>query len=115
MSTTFYETRHFFRHGRLLGVSANVRLNDGLDADQWRTGLLKCGRGLVEEEMMISESGSYDLLLRRFYHPENRNLRRWLTHEVIPAPWGTSGESPAIESMGFAGSTHPTSEVGALP
>ncbi|MFZ6046652.1 Bro-N domain-containing protein [Pseudomonas sp. CR3202] len=104
MSTTFYETLHFFRHGRLLratlighepwfaardlgrllGVSANVRMNDGLDADQWRTGLLKCGRGLVAEELMVSESGSYDLLLRRFYHPENRNLRRWLTHEVIP-------------------------------
>ncbi len=34
---------------------------------------------------MISESGSYDLLLRRFYHPENRNLRHWLTQEVVPA------------------------------
>ena len=105
MSTTYYETCQFIRHGRLLratlighepwyaardlarllGVSANVRLNEGLDADQWRDGLLKCGRGLVSEEMMISESGSYDLLLRRFYHPENRNLRHWLTHEVIPA------------------------------
>ncbi|MOA37645.1 hypothetical protein D3C78_1592570 [compost metagenome] len=105
MSHRYYETLQFFRHGRLLratligqqpwfaardlarllGVSANVRLNDGLDADQWRTGLLRCGRGLVEEELMISESGAYDLILRRFYHPENRNLRQWLTHELIPS------------------------------
>ncbi|WP_271411601.1 BRO-N domain-containing protein [Pseudomonas sp. Q1-7] len=104
MSAIFYETRHFIRHGRLLratlvgdepwfaardlgrllGISANVRMNEGLDPDQWRSGLIKCGRGLAEEQMLISESGSYDLLLRRFYHPENRNLRRWLTHEVIP-------------------------------
>lgn len=104
MSAIFYETRHFIRHGRLLratlvgdepwfaardlgrllGISSNVRMNEGLDPDQWRSGLIKCGRGLVEEQMLISESGGYDLLLRRFYHPENRNLRRWLTHEVIP-------------------------------
>ncbi|WP_244620685.1 BRO-N domain-containing protein [Metapseudomonas lalkuanensis] len=69
---------------RLLGVSANVHMNDGLDADQWRTGLLKCERGLMGEEMLISESASHDLTPRHVYHPETRNLRRWLTHEVIP-------------------------------
>ena len=77
MSNRYYETLQFVRHGRLLratligqepwfaardlarllGVSSDVRLNEGLDADQWRDGLLKCGR----------------------------SLRHWLTHEVIPA------------------------------
>ncbi|MHC5348152.1 BRO-N domain-containing protein [Pseudomonas sp. A46] len=105
MSTHYYETRHFFRHGRLLratlighepwfaardlarllGISANVRLHEGLDPDQWRNGLIKCGRGMVSEELMLSESGCYDLMIRRFYHPENRNLRRWITQELIPS------------------------------
>ena len=34
---------------------------------------------------MVSESGAYALLQRHFPHPENRNLRQWLTQEVIPA------------------------------
>ena len=39
---------------------------------------------LVQNTLMLSESGAYALLLYH-YHPENRNLRQWLTHEVVPA------------------------------
>ena len=33
---------------------------------------------------MVSESGVYALLIYHYY-PENRCLRQWLTHAVVPA------------------------------
>ena len=40
--------------------------------------------GASKERLMVSESGAYALLIYH-YCPENRLLREWLTHQVVPA------------------------------
>ncbi|NQD96109.1 phage antirepressor [Pseudomonas sp. CrR25] len=72
---------------RDLGRLLNHRIEDGLrrslDDDQLQSARLRTGDGGHEKALLISESGAYIALLH-YYHPENRCLRRWLTHEVIP-------------------------------
>jgi hypothetical protein len=67
---------------RLMGWPLNERTTRKLDVDQRRVVLLATHYG-VEEELMVSESGGYELLVHHF-HAENRGLRRWITNEVVP-------------------------------
>lgn len=67
--------------GRLIGRYLDEHALRKLDADQTRTvSLLQYG--VHQETLMVSESGIYTVLVHH-YLPENRNLRHWLTHEVI--------------------------------
>ncbi|WP_240995271.1 MULTISPECIES: Bro-N domain-containing protein [Pseudomonas] len=68
--------------GRLMGHYLDERTTRKLDEDQKHT-LRLLYHGQPEEMLMISESGAYALLVYH-YAPENRRLRNWLTHEVIP-------------------------------
>ncbi|WP_415759030.1 BRO-N domain-containing protein [Pseudomonas sp. LT1P18] len=68
--------------GRLMGVDINGRHALKLDADQRRMVCLS-GSDEPQETLMLSESGVYAMLVYH-YCPENRNLRRWLTHHVVP-------------------------------
>ncbi|MEX5560141.1 Bro-N domain-containing protein [Pseudomonas rhodesiae] len=68
--------------GRLMGYCLDERTTRKLDADQ-RQYLKLLFHGQPEELLMISESGAYALLVYH-YAPENRLLRSWLTHEVVP-------------------------------
>lgn len=72
---------------RDLGRLLNHRIEDGmrrsLDDDQLQVARLRSSDGGHEPALLISESGVYVALLH-YYHPENRCLRQWLTHEVIP-------------------------------
>jgi prophage antirepressor-like protein len=54
-----------------------------LDADQRQMMLIDL-YGAAKERLMVSESGVYALLIYH-YCPENRLLREWLTHQVVPA------------------------------
>lgn len=69
--------------GRLMGFHLSDRIVSKLDEDQ-RQRLLIEYYGQPEERLMISESGAYALLVYH-YAPENRLLREWLTHQVVPA------------------------------
>ncbi|WP_122562113.1 BRO family protein [Pseudomonas orientalis] len=68
--------------GRLMGCYLNERTTRKLDDDQ-RQYLKLLFHGQPEETLMVSESGAYALLIYH-YAPENRLLRSWLTHEVVP-------------------------------
>ena len=68
--------------GRLMGWHLDERTTRKLDKDQKRIVKLLF-HGQPEEMLMISESGAYALLVYH-YVPENRLLRSWLTHEVVP-------------------------------
>ncbi|WP_240964835.1 Bro-N domain-containing protein [Pseudomonas multiresinivorans] len=67
---------------RLTNTHFTARVPRKLDPDQYRWERLLGG---TEDELLVSESGLYTLLLVYFYHPENRNLRQWLSNEVVPA------------------------------
>lgn len=66
---------------RLTNSHLGPRTVQKLDPDQTRRVKLA---GVPEEELLVSESGVYALLMLHFYHPENRSLRQWLSHEVVP-------------------------------
>jgi prophage antirepressor-like protein len=67
---------------RLMGWPLNERTTRKLDTDQRRVMLLNNHYG-PEEALMVSESGIYEMLVHHA-HAENRNLRRWVTNEVVP-------------------------------
>jgi prophage antirepressor-like protein len=67
---------------RLMGWPVNERTTRKLDTDQRRVVLLSNHYG-PEEALMVSESGIYEMLVHHA-HAENRNLRRWVTNEVVP-------------------------------
>ena len=69
---------------RLLGHRHPERICRLMDADQVRTVLFQLASGEVEAVEVLSESGMYRALWR-FSHPENRHLRRWLSHVALPA------------------------------
>lgn len=69
--------------GRLMGVHLSDRMVSKLDKDQRRICWIEYFRK-PEEQLMLSESGVYALLVYH-YVPENRLLREWLTHQVVPA------------------------------
>lgn len=65
-----------------MGCYLDERATRKLDEDQRRC-LRLLFHGQPKEMLMISESAVYALLVYH-YAPENRLLRSWLTHEVIP-------------------------------
>lgn len=68
---------------RLMGKALDQRSIYKLDPDQYRTAWLLAS-AQWSKQILISESGAYAMLVHH-YVPENRALRRWLTHEVMPA------------------------------
>jgi len=68
--------------GHLMGIEWHERKAIKLDPDQLRVLKLK-GSGRSEDHLMLSESGVYAMLVYH-YLPENRHLRQWLTHQVLP-------------------------------
>ncbi|MCY1505308.1 hypothetical protein D9M68_395160 [compost metagenome] len=60
-----------------------ARVERNLDEDQLRTVWLRNGHGEFQQELLVSESGIYTLLIH-YYHPENRCIRQWINHHVIP-------------------------------
>ena len=93
--------------GRLMGVDINRRQALKLDVDQRRMMFLS-GNDDSQETLMLSESGVYAMLVYH-YCPENRHLRRWLTHDVVPMlreDAGTaSNQTPRLRLMEWAGGT----------
>ncbi|SDT01988.1 Prophage antirepressor [Pseudomonas asplenii] len=91
--------------GRLMGRSLDERLTRKLDSDQRRMLWLNY-HGVIQETLMVSESGVYALMVHH-HIPENQNLRRWLTHEVIPAlrnvQAGIAEQGPSLSSLHWAG------------
>lgn len=67
---------------RLMGKALDERALRKLDHDQHRIAWLKSD-GRWSKQFLISESALFALLVHH-YVPENRALRRWLTHEVLP-------------------------------
>ena len=65
-----------------MGYPLNERFTLKLDPDQRRNVFLRKD-GEVVDCAIVSESGLYALLVHHFV-PENRNLRQWLSHEMIP-------------------------------
>jgi len=91
--------------GRLMGYKLDERLMRKLGDDQHRFLLLN-HHGEIKQTLMVSESGMYALMV--YHHiPENRNLREWFTHEVIPALRSTSTsvheQGPTLSSLQWAG------------
>lgn len=91
--------------GRLMGYPLNQRLIRKLDTDQYRFLRLNYHGG-IQDTLMVSESGVYALMI--YHHiPENRNLRQWLTHEVIPALRRTTTSAaengPSLTTLQWAG------------
>lgn len=68
--------------GRLMGFHLNDRVVNKLDNDQRRVLWIEYFRE-TEQQLMLSESGVYALLVYH-YVPANRLLREWLTNEVVP-------------------------------
>ncbi|MCU7247586.1 BRO-N domain-containing protein [Pseudomonas koreensis] len=95
--------------GRMMGHPLNPRVTLKLDHDQRCTVQLRKD-GEVVETPMVSESGVYALLVHHFI-PENRNLRQWLSNEVIPMlrETGSTPEQngPSLSSVHWAGVTVP--------
>ncbi len=58
-------------------------MSRNLDEDQLLRAWMRNSHGDFEQELLISESGVYAVLIL-YYHPENRCIRQWLTREVIP-------------------------------
>ena len=72
---------------RLLNTDLHERLLANLCDDQRQRVHLRTANGGFEEETVVSESGLHALLFTYCYHPENRNLRRWVTQAVLPELW----------------------------
>ncbi len=69
--------------GRLMGFHLSDRMVSKLDKDQHQVLWIDYYHQ-PEKQLMLSESGVYALLVYH-YAPENRLLREWLTHQVVPA------------------------------
>ncbi|MDZ5601955.1 Bro-N domain-containing protein [Pseudomonas sp. RP23018S] len=91
--------------GRMAGRFFDERCIRKLDPDQHR--VIQLFRyGQCSKTTMVSESGAYTLLAHH-YIPENRSLRRWLTHEVVETlrsqTLDNAGHSPRLDSMTWPG------------
>ncbi|UZE29875.1 BRO-N domain-containing protein [Pseudomonas asplenii] len=91
--------------GRLMGIEWHERKAIKLDPDQRRTLSLQSNGG-PEEHLMISESGVYAMLVYH-YLPENRHLRHWLTHQVLPMlrdqPQPARTQAPSLGVLEWSG------------
>ncbi|MFJ3485174.1 Bro-N domain-containing protein [Pseudomonas sp. NPDC090202] len=66
----------------LMGTAAEELATHKLDPDQRRNAWLQCS-GHWSKQSLISESGLYALLAHHDT-PQNRLLRQWVTHQVLP-------------------------------
>ncbi|WP_374443255.1 BRO-N domain-containing protein [Pseudomonas panipatensis] len=107
---TLLNPTHFYRHkrrlralliegqpwfvvrdlGKLMQAFLEERLARNLDPDQLRRAVLRDDNGLAEEVELLSESGVYATLIH-FHHPENRCIRQWISHSVVPSLRDASG------------------------
>nr|WP_256658671.1 Bro-N domain-containing protein [Pseudomonas sp. LP_7_YM] len=89
---------------RLMGKALDERATWKLDADQRRTVWLEAN-GQCSKQLLISESGLFTMLVHH-YVPENRALRRWITHNVLPTLHNKfEPHLPNLRAMNWAGST----------
>ncbi|WP_176476379.1 BRO-N domain-containing protein [Pseudomonas indica] len=89
--------------GLLMGHRHPERICRLMDDDQVRTVTFCTHQGNSEPVQLLSESGLYRALCR-FSHPENRGLRRWLTHEALPAlrdAWEGRAQEPRRTLMAW--------------
>jgi prophage antirepressor-like protein len=99
LRTLLLETQVWFSArdlSKLIAWPMNERTTSKLDPDQRRT-LILSSHGVMEEELMLSESGVYAMLVHH-YHPENRSLRQWITNDVpqvLPHPQLGIGTPPS--------------------
>lgn len=88
--------------GRLMGVPYPERRVHKLDSDQHRETTVRMD-GNWARRVLVSESGAITLIVCNQI-PENRELRRWLTHEVMPMlREGQGAAQPAISAMSCTG------------
>lgn len=89
---------------RLMGKALDERATWKLDPDQRRTAWLNAN-GECTQQLLISESGLFAMLVHH-YVPENRALRHWLTHEVLPTLRDKTEQAlPSMSSMRWSGSS----------
>jgi prophage antirepressor-like protein len=89
---------------RLMGRTLDERATYKLDPDQRCTAWLKSD-GKWSKQLLISESGLFAMLVHH-YVPENRALRHWLTHEVLPTLRDKAEpHAPSISSLRWGGSS----------
>lgn len=90
---------------KLIAWPLNERTTFKLDPDQRRTLWLE-SHGECEQELMISESGVYVLLVHH-HHPEHRSLRQWITNEVVAvlrdAQPSMPEQAPVLSVLQFPG------------
>ena len=89
--------------GLLMGHRHPERICRLMDDDQVRTVIFRTHQGDAEPVQVLSESALYRALCR-FSHPENRSLRRWLTHEALPAlrdAWEHRAQEPRRTLMAW--------------
>lgn len=86
--------------GRLMGRFFDERVANKLDGDQLRVVRMNYG-GEASDVPMINESAVYALLIFH-HHPEHRQLRQWLTYQVLPylydapAHFAQNSPTPAV-------------------
>ncbi|MDO7928881.1 Bro-N domain-containing protein [Pseudomonas sp. KFB-139] len=91
---------------RLMGQTLGERSALKLDADQRRVVWLQAN-GKWQKQLMVSESGAFALLVHH-YVPENRALRQWLTHEVLPVLHGAQNvtlDNPRLSHLHWPGTS----------
>lgn len=93
---------------RLMGRPLDERATLKLDPDQRRSAWLN-SNGQWSKQLLISESGLFAILVHH-YVPENRALRQWLTHEVLP----TLRNKPEPHAPSLKVVKWPRSSVGVL-
>ncbi len=69
--------------GGLMGCPVEHFTEHRLDADLKRRERLQTHNS-EQDTWLVCEAGLFNLF-SRYRHPENRSLRQWITHEVIPA------------------------------
>lgn len=90
--------------GRLMGYPLSERSTQKLDSDQQRIVWL-FANGEWNKNLMVSESGAFALLVHH-YVPENRALRQWLTHEVLPTLRDSRQDhQPSMSQLKWLGSS----------
>ncbi|CDF82499.1 hypothetical protein PKB_1134 [Pseudomonas knackmussii B13] len=70
--------------GKLMNAWLEERAARNLDADQVCRAVIRDDNGLADEVELMSESGMYATLIH-FHHPENRCIRQWISHSVLPS------------------------------
>lgn len=83
---------------RLMGRPLDERATLKLDPDQRRSAWLT-NDGQTSKQLLISESGLFAMLVHH-YVPENRALRHWLTHDVLPTLRDSPGPyAPSLKTV----------------